>query len=74
MSIKQPERLRLDRLPTAIGEALIVTDEAGVLRAFDITDPVKPEEIASVVCFLLSDESSFLTGSVIVADGGMTAK
>ena len=38
MSIKQPERLRLDRLPTAIGEALIVTDEAGVLRAFDWAD------------------------------------
>ena len=33
-----PESLRLDRLPTPIGEGLIVTDDAGRLRAFDWTD------------------------------------
>ena len=38
MTSKPPERLRLDRLATPIGEALIVTDEAGVLRAFDWAD------------------------------------
>jgi methylated-DNA-[protein]-cysteine S-methyltransferase len=38
MNSKLPECLRLDRLATPIGEALIVTDEAGQLRAFDWTD------------------------------------
>ncbi|HUI19041.1 MAG TPA: methylated-DNA--[protein]-cysteine S-methyltransferase [Alphaproteobacteria bacterium] len=38
MTGKPPERLRLDRLATPIGEALIVTDEAGYLRAFDWVD------------------------------------
>jgi len=38
MSIKRPDHLRLDRLATPIGEALIVTDEAGILRAFDWAD------------------------------------
>ena len=33
-----PERLWLDRLATPIGEALMVTDEAGCLRAFDWAD------------------------------------
>jgi methylated-DNA-[protein]-cysteine S-methyltransferase len=35
---KLPEHLRLDRLSTPIGEALIVTDEVGCLRAFDWAD------------------------------------
>ena len=38
MTSKPPERLRLDRLATPIGEALVVTDETGVLRAFDWAD------------------------------------
>ena len=33
-----PERLTLDRLATPIGTALLVTDEAGFLRAFNWTD------------------------------------
>jgi NAD(P)-dependent dehydrogenase (short-subunit alcohol dehydrogenase family) len=34
----------------------------------------RPEELAAVIVFLLSDESSFLTGSVLAADGGWTAR
>jgi methylated-DNA-[protein]-cysteine S-methyltransferase len=34
----RPPELRLDRLATPIGEALIVTDAAGYLRAFDWAD------------------------------------
>jgi methylated-DNA-[protein]-cysteine S-methyltransferase len=38
MISKPPECLWLDRLATPIGEALLVTDEAGILRAFDWAD------------------------------------
>ena len=38
MTARPPETLTLDRIPTPIGTALVVTDEAGVLRAFNWTD------------------------------------
>ena len=34
----------------------------------------RPEELASMVCYLASDEVSFITGAVMIVDGGVTAK
>lgn len=31
----------------------------------------KPEEVASAVCYLASDEASYITGHVLVVDGGL---
>lgn len=45
-----------------------------VMQMLDTAQPAgrlgKPEEIAAVVAFLLSDENSFMTGSLVSADGG----
>ncbi len=38
-----------------------------------IRRPADPMEVANVVAFLASDESSFMTGSAVMVDGGLTA-
>ncbi|CAK6501157.1 3-oxoacyl-[acyl-carrier-protein] reductase (plasmid) [Pantoea sp. Nvir] len=34
----------------------------------------RPEEVASVIAFLTSDESSYLTGQSLIVDGGLTVR
>lgn len=38
MRQQRPDKLYLDRVPTPLGETLLVTDEMGVLRALDFHD------------------------------------
>jgi NAD(P)-dependent dehydrogenase (short-subunit alcohol dehydrogenase family) len=48
--------------------------KAGLDQAQPIPHVARPEEIAKVACFLLSDESSYMTGALVAADGGYTAQ
>ncbi|GAA1693934.1 SDR family NAD(P)-dependent oxidoreductase [Streptomyces yatensis] len=53
------------------------SDSRAYLASFADAQPLgrvaQPEEIAEVLCFLVSPRSSFITGAVVAADGGFTA-
>lgn len=53
-----------------------MTDE--IRKVLEMMHPIgrlgRPEEIASAVCFLASEEASFITGVTLPVDGGYTAQ
>lgn len=48
-------------------------DRAAWLAPIPLGRMGKPEEMANVVAFLASEDASYMTGSVVTADGGITA-
>ena len=63
----------VDRYHSITGERI-----EDIRKSLDHVQPLNrigdPKEIAAVVAFLLSDENSFMTGSLVSADGGYVSQ
>lgn len=58
-------------VPTGLTNDLPDELKETILKATPLGRMGKPEEIASAVVFLASDEAAFITGQVLAVDGGM---
>jgi 3-oxoacyl-[acyl-carrier protein] reductase len=72
-----PDKIRVNCIAPAWTETDLVADsldELGrenVIPGFPLGRIGMPEDVAGATCFLLSDLSSFITGSTVTVDGGM---
>ncbi len=58
-------------IPTALTSELATDLKEMIIKATPLGRMGKPEEIASAVVFLASEEAAYITGQVLAIDGGM---
>jgi 3-oxoacyl-[acyl-carrier protein] reductase len=58
-------------IPTEMTQDLSQDVKDKLLEQIPLGIPGKPEDIAAAVAFLVSDDAAYITGQVLVVDGGM---
>lgn len=60
-------------IETDVWQAIPDVKRTGFLKSIPLGRLGQPEEVAAVIRFLLSEEASYITGTVIEIDGGLSA-
>lgn len=60
-------------IETDIWQSIPEAKRANLVKGIPLGRLGQPEEVAAAICFLLSDQAGYITGSVLEIDGGMSA-
>jgi NAD(P)-dependent dehydrogenase (short-subunit alcohol dehydrogenase family) len=69
-----PGAIKTDIIAAQLGGGDPNYNEASIAAMHPMNRLGEPEEVANAICWLLSDEASFVTGHVLNVDGGFQAK
>ena len=72
VSLEYPKQLRINCVaPGAVDTPMLWNNPNVKSGAEVVTGAIgKPEELAAAICFLASDEASFINGTTLIVDGG----
>lgn len=72
VSLEYPKQLRINCVaPGAVDTPMLWNNPNVKSGAEIVTGAIgKPEELAAAICFLASDEASFINGTTLIVDGG----
>jgi 3-oxoacyl-[acyl-carrier protein] reductase len=60
-------------IETDIWQSIPEAKRAGLIKSIPQGRIGQPEEVAAAICFFLSEQASYITGSVVAIDGGLSA-
>lgn len=72
VSLEYPQVLRINCVAPGAVDTPMLRNSPNIKSGTEVIEGVigKPDELASAICFLASDEASFINGTTLVVDGG----
>lgn len=72
VSLEYPNKLRINCIAPGAVDTPMLWNNPNVKSGAEVVSGAigKPEELAAAICFMASDEASFINGTTLVVDGG----
>ena len=72
VSLEFPNKIRINCIAPGAVDTPMLWNNPNVKSGAEVVSGAigKPEELAAAICFMASDEASFINGTTLIVDGG----